>query len=114
MTIAQLKYPIGKFEKPSLITKAILKEWISDIFTFHKRLFCEVVNLTDDQLDTPYRPEEIYRGTSTFSNDIIATIEDGKVFSGNSSRLSDIQFSIDGNVTITEFVAIWHVVKYDY
>jgi len=56
MTIEQLKYPIGKFDKPSVITEDILKEWISDISTFPKRLLREVINLTDEQLDTPYRP----------------------------------------------------------
>ena len=57
MTIEQLKYPIGKFDKPTVITKDILKKWISDISTFHKRLLSEVINLTDEQLDTPYRQD---------------------------------------------------------
>ena len=57
MTLEHLKYPIGKFDKPTVITKDILKKWISDISTFHKRLLCEVINLTDEQLDTPYRPD---------------------------------------------------------
>ena len=56
MTLEHLKYPIGKFEKPTVITKDILKKWISDISTFPKRLLREVINLTDEQLDTPYRP----------------------------------------------------------
>ncbi|CAN1543975.1 metal-dependent hydrolase [Flavobacteriaceae bacterium] len=57
MTTDQLKYPIGKFDKPTVIKKDILKKWISDISTFHKRLLSEVINLTDEQLDTPYRPD---------------------------------------------------------
>jgi hypothetical protein len=57
---------------------------------------------------------KIYKGTSTYSNDVIATIKDGKVFTGNSSYSNDIQFNIDGYVTIIEFVAIWHTVKYSY
>ncbi len=57
MTIAQLKYPIGKFEKPTVITKDIVNKWISDIATFPKRLFSEVMTLTDEQLDTAYRPD---------------------------------------------------------
>lgn len=57
MSIEQLKYPIGKFEKPSLITKSILKQWIDDIATFYERLLVEVKDLTNEQLDTPYRPE---------------------------------------------------------
>jgi len=57
MTVEHLKYPIGKFDKPTVITKDILKKWISDISTFHKRLLSEVTNLKDEQLDTPYRPD---------------------------------------------------------
>lgn len=57
MTLEHLKYPIGKFEKPIVITTDILKEWISDISTFHKKLLNEVINLTNEQLNTPYRPD---------------------------------------------------------
>jgi hypothetical protein len=57
MNIELLKYPIGKFDKPTLITKDILKKWISDISTFPQRLSSEVINLTEEQLDTPYRPD---------------------------------------------------------
>lgn len=56
MTLDQLKYPIGIFEKPKKITKEILENWISDISTFPKRLSNEVNHLTDEQLDTRYRP----------------------------------------------------------
>lgn len=57
MTLEQLKYPIGKFEKPTAITSDILNKWISDISTFPKRLSSEVKPLTDEQLDTTYRPD---------------------------------------------------------
>ena len=57
MTLAQFKYPIGKFEKPEIITKDILLNWISDISTFPSRLIAEVNKLTDEQLDTQYRPD---------------------------------------------------------
>jgi hypothetical protein len=55
MTIEQLKYPIGQFEKPSEITQEILNKWISDVSTFPKKLLSEVMHLTNEQLDTPYR-----------------------------------------------------------
>jgi hypothetical protein len=35
------------------------------------------------------------------------TIRDGKVYKGTASYSSDILFTIDGFVTIEEFVAIW-------
>ena len=56
MDIDKLKFPIGKFDKPAIITRDILNKWISDISTFHNRLLIEVSSLTDEQLDTQYRP----------------------------------------------------------
>lgn len=53
----QLKFPIGQFEKPQVITKEILEKWIADISTFPTRLKNEVMHLTDQQLDTQYRPD---------------------------------------------------------
>jgi hypothetical protein len=53
----KLKFPIGKFDKPSKITEDILKIWVSDISTFPKRLSSEVLSLNDTQLDTQYRPD---------------------------------------------------------
>lgn len=57
MTLEQLKYPIGQFESPAKITTAILSQWIADISSFPARLQNEVNHLTDEQLDTQYRPE---------------------------------------------------------
>jgi hypothetical protein len=57
MTSEQLKFPIGKFEKPKTITKDDLLKWISEISTFPTRMKNEVNNLTNQQLDTQYRPE---------------------------------------------------------
>jgi hypothetical protein len=57
MNIEKLKFQIGKFEKPTIITKDLLNKWISEISTFPERLLKEVLNLTGEQLDTPYRPE---------------------------------------------------------
>jgi hypothetical protein len=57
MTLEQLKYPIGKFEKPEIITESILSEWISEIAAFPANLKAEVSHLDDGQLDSVYRPE---------------------------------------------------------
>lgn len=57
MTIEQLKYPIGKFEQSKDITREILLEWIEEIASFPPRLRKEVNDLTDEQLDTQYRPD---------------------------------------------------------
>lgn len=57
MTLDELKYPIGRFEKPAQITDTLLTEWIAAISSFPKKLRNEVGLLTHEQLDTPYRPE---------------------------------------------------------
>ena len=60
------------------------------------------------------RDGKIFKGTSTYNSDVIANVKDGKVYSGTSSYNSDVEFSFDGNLTIEEFVAVWHAVKYSW
>jgi hypothetical protein len=55
--LEKLKYPIGKFEKPETITSEILKDCIAEIAAFPKRLSAAVANLSEDQLETSYRPD---------------------------------------------------------
>ena len=52
----KLKYPIGHFKKPEKITEHIRSEWISRIATLPGRLETALANMTEAQLDTPYRP----------------------------------------------------------
>lgn len=51
-----LKYPIGKFKLPEVITSQQIEEAITEIKSFPKKLFSAVSPLTPEQLDTPYRP----------------------------------------------------------
>jgi hypothetical protein len=53
----ELKYPIGRFTKPEVITASYLKECISTIESFPSKLKEAVSSLNEVQLDTPYRPE---------------------------------------------------------
>lgn len=57
MNIESLQYPIGKFEKPSKITQSLINTWIKDIKAFPDKLKHEVQDLSQEQLDTPYRPD---------------------------------------------------------
>ncbi len=57
MTSAELSFPIGRFEKPKEITPDILRSYISDISTFPERIRKAVEHLSEEQLDTPYRPD---------------------------------------------------------
>ncbi|MEJ7558664.1 MAG: YfiT family bacillithiol transferase [Pedobacter sp.] len=54
--IDKLKYPLGKFKKPTHIDKIILQEWISIIEDFPKKLRSEVHNLTENEFEKQYRP----------------------------------------------------------
>ncbi len=52
----QLKYPIGQFEAPETITEAHVSEWIQVLETLPERLQGLVEDLSEEQLETPYRP----------------------------------------------------------
>jgi hypothetical protein len=51
----KLKYPIGRPDIPSTITENDLLDWIIIIEEFPEKLENLVKNLSDNQLDTPYR-----------------------------------------------------------
>ncbi|RDY60941.1 YfiT family bacillithiol transferase [Flagellimonas nanhaiensis] len=54
--LTQLQYPIGKFVVPDQIKDAHLEEWISVLEHLPKRLEDMVTPLSEEQLETPYRP----------------------------------------------------------
>jgi uncharacterized damage-inducible protein DinB len=51
----ELKYPIGKFAYNGSLTVEQIREHISTIENFPSKLSKEVIHLTDEQLNTPYR-----------------------------------------------------------
>lgn len=52
-----MKYPIEKFKLPDMVTSEVIGKFILVIESFPARLKAEVEKLTDEQLDTPYRPD---------------------------------------------------------
>lgn len=52
-----LKYPIGHFHMPQQVTESTYRQWIEDIETFPAKLRATVEGMSDEQLNTPYRPE---------------------------------------------------------
>jgi uncharacterized damage-inducible protein DinB len=52
-----LKYPIGRYIAPEVVTIEQRAQWIADIEALPQLLRNAVANLTDSQLDTPYREE---------------------------------------------------------
>ncbi|MDO7172692.1 YfiT family bacillithiol transferase [Mariniflexile sp. AS56] len=55
--LQKFKYPIGPFDCPNNISTQQIEGWISILEHFPLRLENLVKNLSDAQLDTPYRPE---------------------------------------------------------
>ncbi len=55
--IDALKYPIGEFQKPEIITQAIVATWIQEIADLPQQLKKASSNLNSQQLETPYRPD---------------------------------------------------------
>ncbi|MDB5272915.1 MAG: hypothetical protein JWO58_1282 [Chitinophagaceae bacterium] len=51
------KFPIGEFHAPAILTSDLLNGYIHDISSFPLRLKEAVAGLSDQQLDTPYRPD---------------------------------------------------------
>src|SRR5215204_4481607 len=54
--IEDLRYPVGAFEKPLEVSPEMRAEFIQTIKDLPKKLAESVKGLSDEQLDTPYRP----------------------------------------------------------
>lgn len=57
MTLHELKFPIGEYRKPEVITPAMHAQYLRDIESFPARMEAATKNLSDEELDTRYRPE---------------------------------------------------------
>lgn len=56
MDIEKLKYPIGKYEAPEVITPVHINQWIKEIISYPQRLKQVLANISSEQLAQPYRP----------------------------------------------------------
>ena len=55
--LEKLKYPIGQFDCPEIISQIDIDNWIDVLETFPNKLSVLVSSLSDEQLDTTYRPK---------------------------------------------------------
>ena len=55
--LATLKFPIGQFIKPDVITENDIKNWIETLEKFPSKLKNTVLNLSVEELSWKYRPE---------------------------------------------------------
>ena len=51
-----LRFPIGLFEHDGEVSESQLRQWMVDIELAPRRLREAIAGLSDEQLDTPYRP----------------------------------------------------------
>ncbi len=56
--MADLRYPIGEFQKPSTVSASDRGNFIRDIAAAPDSLRAAVAQLDKSQLDTPYRPSK--------------------------------------------------------
>ncbi len=54
--LKELQYPIGHFKYPKQVTRGIITDWIKILEELPITLGNLVKHLSDDQLETPYRP----------------------------------------------------------
>ena len=54
--LEKLRYPIGKFIRPEIIDEDLIREWINALEEFPARLRALVSGMSDEQLETAYRP----------------------------------------------------------
>lgn len=54
--LENLKYPIGKFQKPTILSENQLKIWTFEIESFPKNLKAKTINLSIMQINWQYRP----------------------------------------------------------
>ncbi|NER17893.1 YfiT family bacillithiol transferase [Spongiivirga citrea] len=52
----KLRYPIGQFEAPERYTQEQIDTWVQVLEAFPEKLTALVADLSDKQLNTPYRP----------------------------------------------------------
>ena len=55
-SLEKLRYPIGKFDSTQPITAADIQRFVQEIEALPTLMRQAVNNLSDEQLDTPYRP----------------------------------------------------------
>lgn len=55
--LESLRFPVGRWQKPDVVTPAEWAEYQTILAGFPARLRTRLAQVTDTQLDTPYRPE---------------------------------------------------------
>ena len=116
--IEDLRYPIGKFDSNIEVTPDARKKFIQTIEDLPEKIREAVRNLSDEQLDTPYRPEGwtvrqlVHHVADSHLNSIcrfkLALTEDVPTirpyYEDRWANLADAQLPIDDSMKIIEGV----------
>jgi hypothetical protein len=54
--LEKLKFPVGHYQEPAVIDRAQLEDWMMQIQLLPAKLHQLVSNMTEEELDRPYRP----------------------------------------------------------
>lgn len=57
MNLENLRFPVGRYKKPSTITEALISDWIQEIEDFPKQVISLLKEMGKTELNLRYRPE---------------------------------------------------------
>ena len=110
----KLKFPIGEFQKPEVITEQNIKVWIASIKALPQSIISATNNLSEDELNYKYRPngwtikQVVHHCADSHINSIIrfklALTENSPTirpyFEDRFAKLIDYDESIDSAISI--------------
>ena len=110
----KLKFPIGEFQKPEVITEQNIKVWIASIKALPQSIISATKNLSEDELNYKYRPngwtikQVVHHCADSHINSIIrfklALTENSPTirpyFEDRFAKLIDYDESIDSAISI--------------
>lgn len=110
----KLKFPIGEFDQPEVITKQHIKGWITSIETLPKSIISITENLNEKELNYKYRPngwtikQVVHHCADSHINSLLrfklALTENNPTirpyFEDRFAELNDYSESIDASISI--------------
>lgn len=114
LDLYKLRFPIGEFKKPQIITKQQIDTWIASIETLPQSIISVTKNLSEEELNYKYRPngwtikQVVHHCADSHINSIIrfklALTEDKPTirpyFEDRFAKLHDYSGSIDTSISI--------------
>ncbi|WP_400080796.1 YfiT family bacillithiol transferase [Winogradskyella sp. R77965] len=113
-SLYKLRFPIGEFKKPDVITEHHINEWITSIETLPQSIISITKDLSEEELNYKYRPDGwtikqvVHHCADSHINSILrfklALTEDTPTirpyFEDRFAKLIDYNISIDSSISI--------------